>query len=242
MLQIAPKVHVFSDKNTDGIYRTTSNKLWYIDIVRKNCSKSPRFWRQKWTQTIKLTKIPIKPYGQWPISRTSIGIAPKVHVFGDKNTGRIYRATSNKLWYIDIARKNCAKSPRFWRQKWTQTIKHTKIPINPYGQWPVSRTTIGIAPKVHIFSDKNIGGIMPIESDGLWYTSILRKNCSKSPHFQRQKWTQTIKIMKVRRIHGEINPSHWHVPELLRKFAFLATKIQEEFTGPYRTNYNISIS
>ena len=134
MLQIVPKVHVFSDKNTGRIYRATSNNLWYIDIVRKNCAKSPRFWRQKWTQTIKLTKIPINPYGQWPILRTSIGIAPKVHVFGDKNTGRIYRATSNNLWYIDIVRKNCAKSPRFWRQKWTQTIKLTKIPIKPYGQ------------------------------------------------------------------------------------------------------------
>ena len=48
--------------------------------------------------------------------------------------------------------------------------------------------------------------------------------------------------MKVRRIHGEINPSHRHVPELLQKSMFLATKIQAEFTGPHRTNYDISIS
>ena len=168
-------------------------------------------------------------------------IASKVHVFSDKNTGRIYRTTSNKLWYIDIVRKNCAKSPRFWRQKWTQTIKHTKIPINPYGQWPVSRTSIGIASKVHIFSDKNIGGIMPIKSDGLWYTSTLRKNCFKSPCFWRQKWMQTIKTMKVRRAYGEINPYHWHAPKLFQKSTFLATKIQAEFTGPHRTNYGISI-
>ena len=36
--------------------------------------------------------------------------------------------------------------------------------------------------------------------------------------------------MKVRRAHGEINPYHWHAPELLQKSTFLATKIQAEFT------------
>ena len=92
------------------------------------------------------------------------------------------------------------------------TFSATKIQAEFTGphriNYDISISQERIVLKVRVFGDKNIGEIMPIESDGLWYTSILRKNCSKSPHFQRQKWTQTIKIMKVRRIHGEINPSH----------------------------------
>ena len=167
MLQIAPKVHVFSDKNTGRIYRSTSNKLWYIDIVRKNCAKSPRFWRQKWTQTIKHTKIPINLYGQWPVSRTTIGIAPKVHVFSDKNIGGIMLMKSDGLWYISTLRKNCFKSPCFWRQKWTQTIKNHESPTGPWGNQSVSLACSRIVPKVHVFSDKNTGRIYRATSNKL---------------------------------------------------------------------------
>ena len=159
---------------------------------KKKLFQKSTFLATKMDVNDKKHESPTDPWGNQSVSLACSRVAPKVHVFSDKNTGRIYRGTSNKLWYIDIVKKNCAKSPRFWRQKWTQTIKHTKIPINPYGQWPVSRTTIGIAPKVHIFSDKNIGGIIPMKSNALRYTSILRKNCFKSPHFQRQKWAKTI--------------------------------------------------
>ena len=40
---------------------------------------------------------PTDPWGNQSVSSTCSRIAPKVHVFSDKNTGRIYRATSNKL-------------------------------------------------------------------------------------------------------------------------------------------------
>ena len=104
---------------------------------------------------------------------------------------------------------NCAKSPRFWRQKYKGNLNdHIQwITIFRYLKKKLLRKSTFLATKMSV-NDKNQGN--PSKSARhLACSADVHRNCSKSPHFRRQNYrrnlaTRTRQITVFRHLQKKI--------------------------------------
>lgn len=185
-MNLATKMNA-NDKKAGNPGKSTG-KLVRATGVHRNCAKSPHFWRQKYkgNLTNRIGRTMVHQYPEEKSLQKSTFLATKMDS-SDKKTGRSRKSGLAQVCITGICR-NCAKSPQFWRQKYKGILDDhiQQITIFRYLKKKLFRKSTFLATKMSV-NDKNQGN--PSKSARHLSCSIgVHQNCSKSPHFRRQKY------------------------------------------------------